>query len=627
MVIDAVKSYYSLRRSKKVFKALQKVFHRKKKVLDPDAKEKVLFHLERLQSAIQSKNAPDAIAFSEALKSSAESLMPRTFFERIFTSFSSLGVALLIAVVIRTMWFELYTIPTGSMRPTLKETDFLVVSKTNFGINVPLRPKHFYFDPDLVKRGMISVFTGENLDMQDADIKYFFLFPGKKILVKRLIGKPGDTLYFYGGKVYGVDQDGNEIREFLDSSWAQNLEHIPFIQLEGKTSVEGGRSLVFHQMNQPVGKLSVNVFGGLTPQMLSVGGKEPLENYSDLWGFKNYAMARLLTEKEAKDLYPSEMERVEKGVLYLELSHHPSLKNAKLNRTLSGGMRPEIGKSVSILPLSEKHLDRIMKNLVTCRFNVENGKAFPYSAFSRDPLLEKMYPSLSSVPNGTYEIQDGKAFKVYLQKPLIPAPLSIHLPGQAMTKELTRDHALYSKNPEKVQFFFNLGMNFLTPYQPGKDCMGLPSRYAYFKDGDLCMFNSSILLKGEKELEDFVSREKEKASLSYQPFVDQGAPLKADGKFDQEFIKKYGLKVPEKEYLMLGDNHAMSSDSRAFGFVPEDNLRGSVSFLFSPFGERFGSLPQPTKPFFVFPTLFILGLAFISISGVVYFRKIKNKSR
>jgi len=106
--------------------------------------------------------------------------------------------ALLVAVLIRTMWFELYTIPTGSMRPTLKEQDFLVVSKTDYGINVPLQAAHFYFDPTLVQRGSIIVFNGENMDIEDADTTYFYLFPGKKQFVKRLIGKPGDSLYFYG---------------------------------------------------------------------------------------------------------------------------------------------------------------------------------------------------------------------------------------------------------------------------------------------------------------------------------------------------------------------------------------------------------------------------------------------
>ena len=71
------------------------------------------------------------------------------------------------------MWFEPYTILTGSMRPTLKEEDYLVVSKTDYGINIPLQAAHFYFDPNLVQRGSVIVFNGENMDIEDNNTTYF----------------------------------------------------------------------------------------------------------------------------------------------------------------------------------------------------------------------------------------------------------------------------------------------------------------------------------------------------------------------------------------------------------------------------------------------------------------------
>ena len=34
-------------------------------------------------------------------------------------------------------------------------------------------------------------------------IPYIFILSGKKQYIKRLMGKPGDILYFYGGEIYG----------------------------------------------------------------------------------------------------------------------------------------------------------------------------------------------------------------------------------------------------------------------------------------------------------------------------------------------------------------------------------------------------------------------------------------
>jgi signal peptidase I len=49
------------------------------------------------------------------------------------------------------MWFELYEIPTGSMRPTFKEQDRLIAFKTSFGINIALVEDQFIFEPDHIK--------------------------------------------------------------------------------------------------------------------------------------------------------------------------------------------------------------------------------------------------------------------------------------------------------------------------------------------------------------------------------------------------------------------------------------------------------------------------------------------
>ncbi len=118
--------------------------------------------------------------------------------------------------------------------------------------------------------------------------------------------------------------------------------------------------------------------------------------------------------------------------------------------------------------------------------------------------------------------------------------------------------------------------------------------------------------------------EKERASISttfkpYRPFIDQGAPT-------LEEIKKNGIRVPDKMYMALGDNHAMSADSRQFGFVPEENLKGGVSFLFSPPGERWGRAPQPSITHATIPniTVWTIFLIAAASASAYYRRKLKK---
>ena len=617
MVVNKVTSLYTLNKMKRVLRQMHRLYWRKAKTLDSSSKERIQSHLTSLQTAILQKDAPIAAQIGEQLMITANRHMPRTLWDKTRDFVGAIAFALLVAVAIRTMWFEPYTIPTGSMRPTLKEGDFLVVSKTDYGINVPLRPAHFYFDTSLVQRGGIFVFSAENMDIADADTTYFYLFPGKKLFVKRLLGKPGDTLYFYGGQIYGIDAQGKDITALRNPGWMQELEHIPFIRFDGKVETSGFKQGVFntstfYQMNKPIAKMSINQIGMVNGEMIAGKGKPALSQFSDLWGFKNYAMARLLTPEQAKQFYPGSTQDIGKGILYLELNHHPSLQNGSVTRDESNRLRPDLGTHTSLMAMTQEHINTIARNLITCRFVVDKGVAYRYGMNVKNPSAVSYLPRLPDVPDGTYEIQDGIAYKV--------------LWGGA-TKQLPLDHPLYRNDPERVQLLYNLGIEFVTFYSPAKNNRVHPSRYAYYLKNDLYLFGVPIVHKEDPEMTLFLKKEYQKQSMStsvrpYLPFDDSGPPLTAEGKIDVDFIRKYGLVVPEKMYLALGDNHAMSADSRQFGFVPEDNIRGGPSFLFWPPGSRWGSLSQPPFPHLTFPNLFVwCGAIAIAIGSSYYMRR------
>jgi signal peptidase I len=600
---------YSLRKSKKILYVAVKRAKRRQKDLSQEQKVLIQEKLELLQLKIKEKNKEEASTLAKEIEERFYAWIPKTIYEKAL-DFSMVIAALLVAICIRQMWFELYTIPSGSMRPTLKEMDNLLVIKDPYGINTPWRTGHYSFDIDKIKNGNIIVFTAQDLDTQSPDTMYFYLIPGKKQFVKRMIGKPGDTLYFYGGKIYGIDKNNNPIEAFQSDPWFQKLEHVPYIQLEGKVktpnqSLKQGvfTESVFYQMNIPVAKLSTSSYGYVDGKML--GKYKDLDDYYQLWGIENYGSSRILTQSQLNKLTPhfdSESD------YYLQIIHHPSIEKAALKRDNYHRYRPSLHTETSYIPLSKKELEKIFDHMTTARFVVKDGYISRYGA-NFDAYKKAGYLPKTTLPNGTYEFGDGVAYSVGIRGYL---------------SKLDKDHPIYDKSPKNVQLFYNLGYEFINLFSPQtEDQPYLPSRFVYFSNGDLYGTNHILFEKEDPNLKAFVEKEKTKPH----PFVDSKPFLNNDGSYNIAFFKKYGVTVPDDMYMALGDNHAMSGDSRDFGFVPQQNLRGGASFVFFPPSSRWGFLPQPSWELFTFSRVMFWVLGSVIIIGyMIYMRRRKNIS-
>jgi signal peptidase I len=585
---------YSFRKSRAILKNVY-FWYKKKGESLPLAQRKILEEqMSRLDQAILDKKREESYSTAQQLEQFSEEHCKKSFWHYSWELLLALLFALVIATLVRQVWFELYEIPTGSMRPTFREQDHLTVTKTAFGINFPLQTRHLYFDPTLVQRGSVLIFSGDGLPLPDVDTTFFGIFPYKKRYIKRLIGKPGDAFYFYGGQLYGVDQAGQELTELRDVPWMKTLDYVPFLSFDGQISQVKGQTILFQLFNQPVGKISYNFKGQLQAEVYNGAGwikdqplaqakqHDQIETYSDLFGMRNYAMARLLTKEQLAYLNQP-VSDLEEGVLYLQLHHTPSLAYPDPVILTSSGGRVSVTGYSAVIPLRQEHLDAIMKNLYTARFVIEDAKARRYEVGKAN--FSSASPQFPNMPDGTYEFYFGKASR-------------IHWAGISTTVDASSP--LYSRRPENVQKLFNLGIEMSNYFKPQPHIeSNFPHRYAYFREGDLYLMGAPVIKKGDQALVNFVEREtqREKEATEAKPYVafkDYGAPLK-EGKLDRAFVRRFGITVPEKQYLVLGDNHAMSSDSRVFGFVPQANLQGAPCWIIWPPGERLG--PPSQKPY------------------------------
>ncbi len=99
----------------------------------------------------------------------------------------AIGIAVILALVIRTLIVQAFTIPSGSMMDTLLIGDYILVNKFLYGPEIPLTDRHL---PGLRRpeRGDIVVFKYPQDEKRD--------------FIKRIIGTPGDTVLVRGRQVY-----------------------------------------------------------------------------------------------------------------------------------------------------------------------------------------------------------------------------------------------------------------------------------------------------------------------------------------------------------------------------------------------------------------------------------------
>lgn len=118
--------------------------------------------------------------------------------------------ALLLALVVRTLLFQPFSIPSGSMKSTLLVGDYLFVSKYSYGYSRYSLP----FGP--------SLFSGRILgsEPERGDIAVFKLPRDNATdYIKRVIGLPGDKIQMIGGLLHinGEAIKREKVEDFIET--------------------------------------------------------------------------------------------------------------------------------------------------------------------------------------------------------------------------------------------------------------------------------------------------------------------------------------------------------------------------------------------------------------------------
>jgi len=143
-----------------------------------------------------------------------------TFGESAWDLTKVVGAALLIAVIIRSLLFQPFNIPSGSMMGTLLIGDYLFVSKFTYGYSRYSLPLGFIpfsgrIMGDEPERGDVVVFKLPSDNSTD--------------YIKRVIGLPGDRIQMRGGVLHINDTavDRNRVEDFPYELPSGDIRYVP----------------------------------------------------------------------------------------------------------------------------------------------------------------------------------------------------------------------------------------------------------------------------------------------------------------------------------------------------------------------------------------------------------------
>ena len=157
--------------------------------------------------------------------------------------------------ILRTFMYEPYQIPSGSMIPGLQVGDFILVNKHSYGLKVNRVGEPFAFAAD-PEYGDVVVFIPPHINVP---------------YIKRLIGKPGDTIRYINKKLY---VNGNPIdQKFIAVNGQETLLEEVFQNSQRVIRLQGGSASYPEEFSVPANQYFV------------MGDNRDNSSDSRYWGF------------------------------------------------------------------------------------------------------------------------------------------------------------------------------------------------------------------------------------------------------------------------------------------------------------------------------------------------------
>ena len=180
-----------------------------------------MIHDEQAGGADSSTSIPEPAPVAPAPVAKAQGKEGESWLETVKT----VVYALLIALVIRTVLFQPFNIPSSSMEATLLVGDYLFVEKFAYGYSRYSLPYGHIFPSvgrifgSVPNRGDVIVFKMPN--RQSADYGEDF--------IKRVIGLPGDHIQMLGGKLYINGKGVPKVRapDYVETDEFGMEDHVP----------------------------------------------------------------------------------------------------------------------------------------------------------------------------------------------------------------------------------------------------------------------------------------------------------------------------------------------------------------------------------------------------------------
>ncbi|MEM9552048.1 MAG: signal peptidase I [Pseudomonadota bacterium] len=181
--------------------------------------------------------------------------------------------ALLIAGVFRTLFFQPFWIPSGSMKQTLLIGDFLFVNKMAYGYSYASCPSLILprFGINVDAEDICGFLKGDNNrilggDPERGDVVVFRHPVTGRDFIKRLTGMPGDKIQMKGGVLHindqpvGLRDDGS-----FDETYEQQGPQGQFPQCENGAVGRGGVCMKSRQIE--------TLPGGVEHAILNIGNR------------------------------------------------------------------------------------------------------------------------------------------------------------------------------------------------------------------------------------------------------------------------------------------------------------------------------------------------------------------